>query len=142
MVQSVPDEKRVYKERIMKLRRLLKKTLAEAILILPHERRRIVYKWFALESESLKQTTRDSSPDAGAGRTKPKEFPQLYYYTVKPGDTYWTIASRLYGDSHHWKYVYEANKNKMKHPDNSNLLPGMVLEIPDIPWRSYDKQCL
>ncbi|MDR1030016.1 MAG: LysM peptidoglycan-binding domain-containing protein [Treponema sp.] len=120
----------------MKFKRFLKKTLAEAILLFHFEGYKSIYKRLVMESESLNQTTRDSSSDAGSriGSTNPKEFLRVYYYTVKPGDTYWSIANRLYGDSHQWKYVYEANKNKVSHLDNPNLiLPGMILEIPDIP---------
>ncbi|MDR1301230.1 MAG: LysM peptidoglycan-binding domain-containing protein [Treponema sp.] len=128
----------------MKFKKFLQKTRAkEAMLPFHFEGSKSIYKRLVLKTKSFKQTTWDSSPAVRSktGSTKPHEFLRVYYYTVKPGDTYWTIANRLYGDSHQWKYVYEANKKKMRHPDNPNLIfPGMVLDIPDIPRDFYAKQ--
>ena len=60
-------------------------------------------------------------------------------YTVRSwvgnGDCLWNIAgySWVYGDSHRWRLLYEANKSKMPDPDNPNWIePGMVLDIPSI----------
>ncbi|MDR1955414.1 MAG: LysM peptidoglycan-binding domain-containing protein, partial [Treponema sp.] len=54
-------------------------------------------------------------------------------YTVKPGDSYWKIAYEFYGSARQWQVVYEANRNKMKNPDNPHMIfPGMELEILSI----------
>lgn len=60
-------------------------------------------------------------------------------YTVQPWgtfrDCFWTIAGRpwVYGDSHRWRTLYNANRSKLPNPDNPNLLePGTVLDIPSI----------
>ncbi|MDR2632901.1 MAG: LysM peptidoglycan-binding domain-containing protein, partial [Treponema sp.] len=61
-----------------------------------------------------------------------RPIPAVQEYTVKPGDSYWSIAYRLYGDVQHWRILYEANKGRMKNPNNPHLIfPGMVLTIPD-----------
>ncbi|MHB9291701.1 hypothetical protein Holit_00782 [Hollandina sp. SP2] len=52
-------------------------------------------------------------------------------YIVKPGDSYWTIARQMYGNSDQWELLYETNKHTMSHPDNPHLLfSGMTLDIP------------
>jgi nucleoid-associated protein YgaU len=60
-------------------------------------------------------------------------------YTIRPwavsGDCFWNIAGRawVYGDSHQWRRLYNANKAKLPDPDNPDLIePGMVLDIPSI----------
>ncbi|MDR0721782.1 MAG: LysM peptidoglycan-binding domain-containing protein [Treponema sp.] len=61
------------------------------------------------------------------------EPPSTGSYIVKPGDSYWTIASQIYGDSEQWKLLYETNKPIMTDPDNPHLLfPGMALDIPPL----------
>ncbi|MDR3115165.1 MAG: LysM peptidoglycan-binding domain-containing protein, partial [Treponema sp.] len=59
--------------------------------------------------------------------------PAAEEYTVKAGDSYWTIAEHFYGDVQLWRIVYEANKDRMRNPDNPHLIfPGMMLRIPGI----------
>ena len=61
------------------------------------------------------------------------EHPSTGSYIVKPGDSYWTIARQIYGDSEQWKLLYETNKHIMPNPDNPHLLfPGMALDIPPL----------
>jgi nucleoid-associated protein YgaU len=58
--------------------------------------------------------------------------PAAQEYTVKAGDSYWSIANHFYGDVQMWKIVYAVNKDRMRNPDNPHLIfPGMVLTIPD-----------
>ena len=46
-------------------------------------------------------------------------------YTVKKGDTLYTIARRFYGDGARWKELYQKNTATLKHP---RLVPeGAVL---------------
>ncbi len=50
-------------------------------------------------------------------------------YTVKAGDTLWSIAQYLYGNGESWQKIYDANKQVIG-PDPNNLQAGMVLHIP------------
>lgn len=49
-------------------------------------------------------------------------------YTVQKGDTLSSIARKFYGDQKMFKKIYEANKDKIKSPDNVPL--GTVLTMP------------
>ncbi len=60
-------------------------------------------------------------------------------YTVRTWkefrDCFWNIAGYpfVYGDPTQWRRLYEANKGKLRRPDNPDLLhPGTVLDIPSI----------
>jgi nucleoid-associated protein YgaU len=50
-------------------------------------------------------------------------------YTVVEGDTLSHISSKVFGDSKHWKAIYEANKDAIG-PDPRVLKIGQVLQIP------------
>jgi nucleoid-associated protein YgaU len=50
-------------------------------------------------------------------------------------DCFWNIAGRnwAYGDSHLWRRLYEANREKLSDPANPNIIqPGIILDIPSI----------
>ena len=64
---------------------------------------------------------------AGAGRS----------YTVKTGDTLNRIAKRELGSYDRWQEIYQANKDKIKNPDD--LRVGMVLTIPGTAAESEGK---
>jgi len=49
-------------------------------------------------------------------------------YTVKAGDTLNRIAKRELGSYNRWREIYEANRDKIKNPDE--LQVGMVITIP------------
>ena len=49
-------------------------------------------------------------------------------YTVKAGDTLYTLAKRFYGDGKLWTKIADANKDKIK--DVSHVPVGTVLTIP------------
>ncbi len=49
-------------------------------------------------------------------------------YTVKPGDTLYSITKQLYGSSRRWKEIWELNKKQL--PDPQALKKGMVLQLP------------
>jgi len=49
-------------------------------------------------------------------------------HLVMPGDTLWKIAEKFYGKGYFWPKIYEANKDKIKHP--SLIYPFQVLRIP------------
>jgi hypothetical protein len=66
-------------------------------------------------------------------------IPLPAYYVVRriPGkeDCYWRIAAYpfVYNNPLLWPKLYAANKAKMKHPDNPNLIyPGMIVKIPSV----------
>ncbi|MBA2393730.1 MAG: LysM peptidoglycan-binding domain-containing protein [Ktedonobacteraceae bacterium] len=50
-------------------------------------------------------------------------------YTVKAGDTLWSIAQHLEGNGNAWQKIYDANKQVIG-PDPNALHAGMVLHIP------------
>lgn len=70
----------------------------------------------------------------------PPEIPDLpARYTVRPWsfsqDCLWNIAGRpwVYGDSRQWRFLYDANRDKLPEAGNPDLIhPGMVLDIPSI----------
>ena len=49
-------------------------------------------------------------------------------YTVKRGESLWSIAAKTYGRATHWRRIYDANRDQLKSPDQ--LHAGMVLKIP------------
>jgi len=66
-------------------------------------------------------------------------FPLPASYTVRAWsvshDCFWNIAGRpwVYGNSHQWRVLYNANKAKLPNPNNPNLIePGIVLDIPSL----------
>lgn len=50
------------------------------------------------------------------------------YYTVKTGDTLWSIAKSFYGSGEQFTRIYNANADKIKDP--ARTLTGLVLLIP------------
>ena len=54
-------------------------------------------------------------------------------YTVKAGDTLWSIAEDHYGPGQGGQYpiIFEANQPPLTDPDK--IHPGQVLHIPDLP---------
>lgn len=49
-------------------------------------------------------------------------------YTVRKGDTLWTIAESQLGSGHRWKYLADMNKDRVKNPNK--LKPGQKIVIP------------
>jgi len=49
-------------------------------------------------------------------------------YTVKPGDSLWTISAALLQSGEAFQQILDANKDKLKSPDE--IYPGMQLLIP------------
>ena len=49
-------------------------------------------------------------------------------YRVGFGDTLWKIAEKFYGEGYFWPKIYEANRDKIKHP--ALIYPFQVLRIP------------
>jgi nucleoid-associated protein YgaU len=53
---------------------------------------------------------------------------QITEYTVKQGDSLWSIAQRTLGDGKRYKEIIQANQDKIK--DADDLTTGMSLKIP------------
>lgn len=51
-------------------------------------------------------------------------------YTVRPGDSLWSIAAALYGDANRWTAIYEANQDRL--PDLLRIPCNLVLEMPPV----------
>ena len=52
------------------------------------------------------------------------------YYTVRSGDTLWSIAQHYYGSGDLWPRIYNANRNLIANP---NLIyPNQVLYVPGV----------
>jgi nucleoid-associated protein YgaU len=49
-------------------------------------------------------------------------------YTVQPGDSLWTISAALLQSDDAYTKILDANKDKLKSPDQ--IYPGMQLIIP------------
>ena len=49
-------------------------------------------------------------------------------YTVRKGDTFYSLARRFYSDQARWRDIWEANKNRV--PDPDKLAVGIKLIIP------------
>jgi LysM repeat protein len=52
-------------------------------------------------------------------------------YTVQPGDSLSSIARQVYGQSHLWRIIFEANRHILSDP--ALIRPGQVLTIPPKP---------
>lgn len=60
--------------------------------------------------------------DSDLARLRPGQI------VVRPGDTLWDIADRIYGDGSKYQTIYRANRDVIPRP--GKLKPGQVLEIP------------
>lgn len=61
-----------------------------------------------------------------APKTEPP--PGYSHYTVKKGDSLWSISKMVYRKSGKWQRIYDVNKDVIKDP--SKLKPGTELKIP------------
>lgn len=61
----------------------------------------------------------DAAPTPGAART----------YTIRSGDTLYSIATKMLGDGKKWKQLFEKNRALLKN-DPKRLKIGMVLTLP------------
>jgi len=71
------------------------------------------------------------------GLVSSEPLPKYYKVRLIPRrrDCFWRIAEYefIYNDPWKWKAIYEANKEKLKNPDNPHLIfPGQVFMIPSI----------
>lgn len=86
------------------------------------------------ERESLVRlaSTRESAPAERTSTARRTSSPIVVAsprkYTVEKGDTFYSIARKLYGTTARWKELYNANKATVSSP--SKLKPGMELKVP------------
>jgi len=59
---------------------------------------------------------------------KPEKKPMVFTYTVRPNDSLALIASIFYGDSSLWTKIFQANRDRIKSPQEISV--GQVLFIP------------
>ena len=53
---------------------------------------------------------------------------------VRPGESMWEFAERVYGDGREYKRIWLANNFLLQNPDNPDLIhPGQELLIPPLP---------
>lgn len=69
----------------------------------------------------------ESTP-AGAKAPRPDARTTAKTYVVKPGDSLFLIAKRVYGDGSRWRALYEANKSTIG-PDANLIKPGQKLVV-------------
>ncbi|MHB1960726.1 MAG: LysM peptidoglycan-binding domain-containing protein [Acidimicrobiales bacterium] len=84
-----------------------------------------------------------ASPPADAGPPTPiaaeaTAAAEAGRYTVRPGDTLWTIAERLYGSGAGWSAIAACNVDRpmgggQRFVDPALIYPGWVLTLPDPP---------
>ncbi len=72
-----------------------------------------------------------TAPKDASGKT----LPRFYTVVARPSNTdcFWNIAKMkaVYNNPVLWPLLWKANKDKLRDPENPNLLhPGTVLEIP------------
>lgn len=72
-----------------------------------------------------------SQPEPTPEPEPPPEPPEERTYTVQPGDTLSLIARQVYGKSHLWRIIFEANRDTLSDP--GLIRPGQVLTIPPQP---------
>lgn len=96
----------------------------------------IVYEIELVEARDITiRTIKDSGSSAAK---RPAITPKRY--TIKSGDTLWTIARRYYGAGSKWKTIYNANKTIIENAAKKRgrkssssghwIYPGVTLTIP------------
>lgn len=74
-------------------------------------------------------TGRTATPHESAKTDSPAKPAAVRTYIVLEGDTFYSIAAKLYGDGNKWRTLYDANKSTVKN-DPKRLRTGMTLTVP------------
>lgn len=73
-----------------------------------------------------------ADPAPAAEVTEPAQpEPVERTYTVRSGDSLSVISQRVYGSARHWRFLYEANRDRI--PDPDRLRVGTELRVPPHP---------
>ncbi len=88
-------------------------------------------------NDALKDIKWEVSGSNAATSPGTRALPRFYTVVSRPKNTdcFWNIAKmpQVYDNPHKWQELWKANANKLRDPENPNLIfPGMVLEIPSI----------
>ncbi|MGB5833956.1 MAG: LysM peptidoglycan-binding domain-containing protein [Thiohalocapsa sp.] len=83
-----------------------------------------------LSSTPPKMSSDEATSETSLPSQKVSEPADTLYYTVKEGDTLYSIARRIYGESGYWKVIYDANRNLIKDPVKLKLT--WKLELPPL----------
>jgi nucleoid-associated protein YgaU len=80
---------------------------------------------------SSKPAPRPRVHDVGTDISAP--FTDNTTYEVQAGETLKTVAQKYYGDESRWKSIYNANRERLRSPED--LRPGMKILLPpkDLP---------
>jgi N-acetyl-anhydromuramyl-L-alanine amidase AmpD len=85
-----------------------------------------------VESNLRFLTTPAEPPPEPAPSPEPEPPPAAdKTYTVQPGDSLSSIARQVYGQSHLWRIIFEANRHILSDP--ALIRPGQMLTIPPKP---------
>lgn len=97
----------------------------------------VVYEISFIEARDITITTNNTSTSKSTKRAATTST----RYTIKSGDTLWTIAEKVYGSGAKWHTIYKANKDiiektakKYRKSSSQNghwIYPGVTLTIPD-----------
>lgn len=79
-----------------------------------------------------------SGPEANPSAPKVPEndvVPVPETVTVKRGDSLWRISRRVYGRGIHWKAIFAANRDRIRHPHWIFIGQVLVIPKPDPSWK-------
>ncbi|MBN1220121.1 MAG: N-acetylmuramoyl-L-alanine amidase [Anaerolineae bacterium] len=87
------------------------------------------------KEERFLVATPEPTPDGNGSEPLPEPEPlpeeEWRTYTVQPGDTLSAVAKQMYGASHLWRIIFEANRDTVSDP--GRIYPGQTLKIPPKP---------
>ena len=78
-------------------------------------------------TEKVSPLQEEPAPSSVTGPS-PEESTSLKQYTVEKGDTLQKISKKFYNTYRKWSKIYDANKDKIKNPNN--IKAGTILTIP------------
>jgi len=81
--------------------------------------------------DKLVETNRRFALISDTPPPQPPPEQQWRSYTIQPGDTLSLVARQMYGQSHLWRVIFEANRDILSDP--GRIHPGQVLKIPPQP---------
>jgi len=97
----------------------------------------IVYEISFIEARDITITTNNTATSTDTKRASTTAS----RYTIKSGDSLWSIAEKLYGSGAKWQAIYNANKDiiestakkygKSSSQNGHWIYPGVILTIPD-----------